>query len=284
MKILAFFCIGMVILTSLAGCGKTSTEKAGSKIPSSISISVPDNSSNKDGSSDPTVKASSQMPEASTAVSLTSGVDSSSASSESAQMYSIRMISSRYKNNGVDLKAEYPQLVGSKSRYTGVNSQLEKEALGTIQLVQANGASAGTSSETVGRIEYGSPDFVSAVFESSYKTKENAHIFRALRTVNYDLSADKYVMAKDMIVNNTALSKVADAAVKKQLSKELQVYFTPQVLKDSLDQAQFYFKKDGIVVSFTVIYTLGDHAEISIPYNKTQDFRTDSSVWSNFSE
>lgn len=194
------------------------------------------------------------------------------------------MVSSRYDKNGVDIKAEYPQLVGSKSRYAGVNSQLEKEALSTIHLFQANKASVGASAETVGRIEYGSPDFVSAVFETSNKTKENAHTFRALRTVNYDLSSNKYVMPEDIIVNNTALYKAADAAVKKQLSKELQVYFTPQVLKDSLGQADFYFNKDGMVVSFTVIYTLDDHAEISIPYHETLGFRTDSSVWRNFAK
>nr|WP_319489567.1 RsiV family protein [uncultured Caproiciproducens sp.] len=284
MKKRKIFSIGMAILMVLAGCGKASTEKMGGEVSSSSTVSVPDNSSNTAESSGSTVKASSQISEASAAASLASGVDSSSASSESAQPYSIRMISTRYDKNGVDLKAEYPQLVGSKSRYAGVNSQLEKEALSTIHLVQANSASAGTSSEMVGRIEYGSPDFVSAVFESSYKTKDNAHTSRALRTVNYDLSSNKYVMPEDIIVNNTALYKAADAAVKKQLSKGLQVYFTQEVLEDSLDQAEFYFKKDGMVVSFTVLYTLGDHAEISIPYKETLGFRTDSSVWSNFSK
>lgn len=282
MKKWAFFCIGIAILMALAGCGKSSTEKKGGDVSSSITISVLDNSSNTAESSDSTVKASSQLPETSATVSLASCVASSYVTSKFGQAYSVRMVSSRYDKNGIDLKAEYPQLEGNKSGYAGVNSQLEKEALSTIHLVQANGATAGTFSETVGRIEYGSSDFVSAVFETSYKTKENTHTFRALRTVNYDLRSDKYVMTEDMIVNNTALYKVANAAVKKQLSKELQVYFTPQVLKDSLSQAGFYFRKDGIVVSFTVFYTLGDHVEISIPYNETQDFRTDSSVWSNF--
>jgi|GEM_PF-1402845 len=284
MKKMAFFCVGIVILTALAGCGKASTDKTVGEVSSSIAVSAPDNSSNTADSSGSAAKASSQMPETSVTVSLAPRAASSSAPSKSDQTYSIRMVSSRYGKNGVDLKAEYPQLTGSKSRYAGVNSHLEKEALSTIHLVQANGATAGTSSETVGRIEYSSPDFVSAVFENSYKTKENTHTFRALRTVNYDLKSDKAVTEKDLIENNTALYKAADAAVKKQLSKELQVYFTPQVLKDSLSQAELYFKKDGIVVSFTVVYTLGDHVEISIPYNETQDFRTDSSIWSNFAK
>lgn len=269
MKKWAFFCIGLAVLSALTGCGKASAEKTSGEVSSSIAVSASDNSSNTAENSVSIVNASSQISET---------------SSKSDQTYSIRMVSSRYGKNGVDLKAEYPQFVGSKSRYAGVNSQLEKEALSTIHLVQENGAAAGTSSETVGRIEYSSPDFVSAVFENSYKTNENAHTFRALRTVNYDLKSDKAVMEKDLIVNNTALYKAADAVVKKQLSKELQVYFTPQVLKDSLSQAEFYFKKDGIVVSFTVIYTLGDHVEISIPYSETQGFRTDSSIWSNFAK
>lgn len=284
MKKCAAFCIGMAILTVLAGCGKTSDKVNGGEASSSTAVSVSDNSSYPSESAGSTTQASSQKPETSAADSLAPRAASSSASSKSAQTYSIRMASSRYNKNGVDLKAEYPQLAGSNSRYKSVNSLLEKEALNTIHLVQANGAPAGTSSETVGRIEYGSSDFISAVFETSYMTKGNAHPSRSLRAVNYDLKANKAVMGKDMIVNNSALCKAEDAAVKKQLSKELQAYFTPQVLKDSFSQSEFYYKKGGIVVSFTVIYALGDHVEISIPYNETKGFRTSSSVWNRLTK
>lgn len=282
MKKIAAFCIGIAILTALAGCGEASVKMNNNEASSSATVSASDNSSRMTESSCSAVQASSQIPGTSVVDSLAPRTASSSIPSKSAQAYLIRTVSSKYGKNGVDLKAEYPQLVGSKNRYIGVNSQLEKEALSTIHLVQTDGAPAGTTSETVGHIKYGSSNFISAVFETSYMAKGNAHPSRVLRTVNYDLKADKAVMGNDMVINNTALCKAADAAVKKQLPKEIQSYFTPQVLKDSLSQAEFYFEKDGMAVSFTVNHAMGDHVEILIPYSETQNFRTDKSAWSNF--
>ncbi|MGX8701738.1 hypothetical protein [Caproiciproducens sp.] len=192
---------------------------------------------------------------------------------------SVRTVSAEYKKGDTEITAGYPQFDGKE--YAGVNAQLKKEALSTMDNVKAHEDAAGIMAETAGRVEFSSKDFVSAAFETSFLKKGNPHTFRSVRTVNYDLKADQAVMEQDLIVNNDALYKAADEAVKKQLSHELQTYFTPQVLKDSLDQSQLCFKKDGIVVNFTVS-TPDDHAEILIPYAETLGFRTDSSVWSNF--
>ncbi|WP_444659838.1 hypothetical protein ACRQV7_06155 [Caproiciproducens sp. R2] len=266
------FCIGMAILTALAGCG--------SEIRAIPTAQSAPKSSQESGSD---AAGSSQISESSgSAVQVPSKNGGTVSGVSSAIPFGVApsTISAEYKKGDTEIRAEYPQFEGN--RYAGVDSQMKKEALSTMDNVKADSKSTGITAETAGRVEFSSKDFVSAVFETSFLTKDNTHTFRSLRTVNYDLKAEKAVMEQDLIVNNGALYKAADAAVKKQLSKELQTYFTPQVLKDSLDQSELYFKKDGIVVSFTVIYTLGDHAEISIPYNETQGFRTESSVWNNF--
>ena len=186
------------------------------------------------------------------------------------------MSAAEYKKGGTKITAEYPQLDGKAN--AGANAAFAREACSTIENVRKN-PEDGITADTKGSIQFCSQSFVSAVFKTDFASKGNAHTSQSIRTVNYDLKNDKAVWGKDLVVNNDALYQAANTAVKRQLSKELQAYFTPQVLKDSLEQADFYFGKDGMTVSFTVLYTLGDHAEISIPYHETQGFRTDSTVW-----
>ncbi len=290
MKKCVAFCAGMAVLTALAGCGTPSVKQAdGARAsePGSSAVSVAETASG-------TADVSSRPAEASGAVSAVS----STAPSKSDGTYSVKSVAAESRKGGNYLSAEFPQLKGNvpdndpktvydqaaknAHKYDGINLQLEKEALSTICSVQVNGDSNQVTSETVGHVAYNSPDFISVVFESSFKTSGNAHTFRALRTINYDLKADKAVTEKDLIVQNDSLYTTVDEAVKKQLSKELQAYFTPQVLKDSLNQAEVYFQKDQVVISFTVPYDLNDHAEVSIAYGDTAGFRISNTVWAGF--
>ena len=272
MKKRAAFCVGLAVLTALAGCGAAG-RRAGEPLSSPVSGAESSSQAGKISAS-----AAGTSSQAATPSGMVSAA-SSAAAPEPGGTYYAKTVSARYLENGNRLTAEYPQLAGSGRDYSAVNAQLEKEALGTIDRVRAGGESAGITADTAGRVEFCSPDFVSVVFESSFKTPANAHTFRALRTVNYDLRAKKAATRKDLIVKNDVLCKAAEAAVKKQLSKEAQEYFTPQVLRDGIDQAELYFQKDRVVLSFTVPYDLDDHAEISLGYGDTAGFRTGNAVW-----
>lgn len=279
MKKLEAFCIGMAALTALAGCGAAPGGQTGgtASLPSSVSEA----SSQPAESAASAAEASSRTPESSGTESKTPQSPSSAASSKSGAEISAHISAAEYKKSGTKITAEYPQLDGKA--YAGANAALAREACSTIENVKKN-PEDGITADTKGSIRFCSQNFVSAVFETNFASKGGAHTSQAIRTVNYDLKEDRTVTGKDLVVNNDTLYKAADAAVKQQLSKELQEYFTPQVLKDSLGQAEFYFGKDGMTVSFTVIYALGDHAEVSIPYGETKGFRTNSAVWSNFSK
>lgn len=262
------FCVGIAVLAALAGCGAApgaQTGGAAASAPGAASVPAAA-SSQAAGSAESVPEASSQTP--SSSVSSKSGTASSA---------SVHLSSAEYKKGGTVVRAEYPQLDGKA--YDGVNAALAGEARSTIENVKKN-PEDGITADTRGSIQFCSQNFVSAVFETDFMAEGAAHPSKSLRTVNYDLKKGKAVAFGGLLVDNEALCKAADAAVKQQLSKELQEYFTPQVLKDSLTQAEVYFTEDRTVVSFTVLYALGDHVEVSIPYGETKGFRTDSVVWS----
>lgn len=262
-------CVGMAVLTALWGCGAASAAENPSQA----------------------LKGSGPAAEVSSAPGGAVSAAGASASSKSDGAYSVKPVSVEYRKDGIYLSAEFPQLKGNvpgndpktvygeavknAHKYDGVNLQLEKQALDTICGIQVSGDANQVTSQTVGRVEFGSPDFVSAVFETSFKNPDNAHTFRALRTINYDLKADKAVGEKDLFVGNSDFYTAVDAAVKKQLPKEYQAYFTPDVIRDCIDKAGVYFRQDQIVVSLVTSLELNDHVEISIAYGDTAGFRTD---------
>lgn len=259
--------IGLAVLTVLAGCG--------SKMPDDSAVQSRPQSSLVLSSASETP---SQAAESSAAESATPPAPSSAASLKSGGALSVHMVSAEYKKNGTDIKANYPQFDGQGC--AGANAAIAKEALSTIENIKRN-PEDGITADTSGRVKFSSENFVSVEFETNFMAKGAAHPSSTIRTVNFDMKTDKALTVKDMVVNNAALQNAMDAAVKQQLSKELREYLTPQVLRDSLGQSQVYFTKDSMVLSFEVIFTLGDHAEISIPYAKTNGFRTDSSVWND---
>lgn len=274
MKKIAAFCVGISVMTVLAGCGAVPGGGVSATASSSSFVSK--------ASSQATVSSEeSSIPHSESSATESKAIllPSSAASSKPGGTSSYQMTSTEYKQDGTDARAEYPQLYGKA--YAGANAALSQEARSTIENVKKNPKDEITA-ETKGSIQFCSSEFVSAVFITDFMAKGAAHPSKALRAVNYDLKNNRTVTREDLVVNNAALNRTVGAAVKRQLSKELQAYFTPQVLKDSLEQADLYFTKNGMNISFTVLYALGDHVEVSIPYSETKEFRTNSTVWDDF--
>lgn len=285
MKKRAALWAAMLVLALLAGCGaipaaKMDGARSGGEPPSSSMASAPG-----------------PAPAAASAAENSSRTAASSAApSESCPAYSVKPVSVRYQKDGNDLSAEFPQLQGNiigndpktvynqseknSYRYNKVNAFLENEALSTICSVQVNSDPHRVTSKTVGRTVFSSENFVSAVFESSFKAADSGHTFQTLRAVNYDLKADRAVTEKDLFVANNNFYKAVDTAVKKQLSKKYQEYFTSDVIWDGIDKASVYFTKDQIVVSLVTGLELNDHVEITLLYEETSGFRTKNAVWS----
>lgn len=198
--------------------------------------------------------------------------------------YQITTDNYEYSDASFDLQASYPQLVSSTLPDTdAINTLIEDTALETI-----NGSfgyeddGSFTTVESTGIVTYSDADFISITFEEYYNNSMAAHPSSVFRTLNINLNDGSTVAMSDMIVPSDSLYQALQQAANAQLSAEFANEITLDIIRDGFDYSALYFTPDRVGFSLSVYHALGDHVELTLPYNAAEPHMTSNEIWDRF--
>ncbi|MFZ5975586.1 MAG: hypothetical protein ACOYU3_09335 [Bacillota bacterium] len=200
-----------------------------------------------------------------------------------AKAYEIKTDDFSYQKNNCDFKASYPQLVSSAlPNLADINARIKDSALETINASYGLDDGSTTTIETTGTVTYSDPDFISITFNEYYNNSLAAHPWNGFRTLNINLKDGSTVTLKDMIKQSKALYQALLNAANEQLSDYLADEITLDIIKDGFYSDTIYFTPDRVGFSLEVFHVMGDHLELTLPYDKVKPFITGNKLWNKF--